>query len=145
MAVRKTQSLSVERVGGSPSGARLLLVLVAHAAGGLDVEVTVQLVDQHQVDVEFAAVQLQTQVAQALHLQQRTLQGLHGGYLDTEEDNVPSHTRTHLSAAPHSSESSSFPSHHTVHLSPMWILLKIQNQHDGACQSTIGYALAMHI
>lgn len=83
--------------GDSPGGAGLVLVLVAHAAGGLDVEVAVQLVDQHQVDVEFATVQLQTQVAQALHLQQRTLQGVHRRHLDTGEDKKkhPSHTHTH--------------------------------------------------
>lgn len=42
-----------------------------------------QLVNQHQVDVELAHVQLQTQVAQALHLQQRALQGVHGRHLCT--------------------------------------------------------------
>ncbi|TNN49390.1 hypothetical protein EYF80_040402 [Liparis tanakae] len=53
----------------------------ALATRGLDVEVSVQLINEHQVDVELLAVQLQAQVSEPLHLQQGAFQGLHGGHL----------------------------------------------------------------
>lgn len=56
-------------------------VLVSQSARGLDVEVTVQLVDEHQVDVELFAVELQTQISKSLHLQQGALQRVHRRHL----------------------------------------------------------------
>lgn len=51
-----------------PSGV-LVPVLVSQSAGGLDVEVPMKLVNEHQVDVELLAVELQPQVSESLHLQ----------------------------------------------------------------------------
>lgn len=63
-----------------PSGV-LVPVLVSQSAGGLDVEVPMKLVNEHQVDVELLAVELQPQVSESLHLQQGALQGLHRRHL----------------------------------------------------------------
>lgn len=54
-----------------------VLAALPHAVGGFDVEVPVQLVDQHQVQVHLLAVQLQPQVTQPLDLQEGTFQGIH--------------------------------------------------------------------
>lgn len=66
-----------------PSGI-LVSVLVSQSAGGLDVEVPMKLVNEHQVDVELLAVELQPQVSQPLHLQQGALQGLHRRHLQVK-------------------------------------------------------------
>lgn len=55
-----------------------VLVLVSQATCGLDVEVSVQLVNEYKVDVELLAVELQAQISKPLHLQQGAFQGLHG-------------------------------------------------------------------
>lgn len=54
-----------------------VLVLVSQATRGLDVEMSVQLVDEHEVDVELLAVELQPQISKPLHLEQGSFQGLH--------------------------------------------------------------------
>lgn len=54
-----------------------VLVLVSQATCGLDVEMSVQLINEHKVEVKFLAVELQTQVSKPFHLQQRAFQGLH--------------------------------------------------------------------
>lgn len=46
-----------------------VLVLVSQPARGLDVQVSVQLIDEHEVDVELLTVELQAQISKPLHLQ----------------------------------------------------------------------------
>lgn len=40
-----------------------------------------ELINEHQVDVELLTVELQSQVSKSLHLQQGALQGLHRRHL----------------------------------------------------------------
>lgn len=54
---------------------------MSQPARGLDIQVSVQLVDEHEVDVELLAVELQAQVSESLHLQEGAFQGLHGRHL----------------------------------------------------------------
>lgn len=62
---------------GAPPEPGSVLAALPHAVGGFDVEVPVQFVDEHQVQVHLLAVQLQPQVTEPLHLQEGTLQGIH--------------------------------------------------------------------
>lgn len=76
-------SLSAALLPRRPSGI-FVPVLVSQSAGGLDIEVTMKLVDEHQVDVELLTVKLQSQVSKSLHLQQGALQGLHRRHLQVK-------------------------------------------------------------
>lgn len=53
-----------------------VLVFVSQPTCGLYVEVSVQLINEHKVDVELLTVKLQAQISKPLHLQQGALQGV---------------------------------------------------------------------
>lgn len=53
-----------------------VLVLESQSTRGLDVEVSMQLINEYKVDVELFAVELQAQISKPLYLQQGAFQGL---------------------------------------------------------------------